>query len=119
MAGHKPLHYAAGGGHSEKVSRERISPDAALALLNLGAEVNLQTDRAETALHLAAGRAGRQGSVEMVDRLLRWGADETIVCSRGKTARELVNTRRAIHRKVPGDDERVLALLARAPANRA
>lgn len=113
MAGQKPLHYAAGGSYSET-----ISPDAALALLNLGAEVNAQTDCAETALHLAAGRAGQPGSVQVVDLLLRRGADETIVNSRGKTARELVNTR-TIYGKVPGDDERVLDLLAQAPANRA
>lgn len=54
----------------------------------------------------------------MVDLLLRWGADETIITRQGKTPRELVNTRR-IHMKVPGDDECVLSLLARAPANRA
>lgn len=113
MSGDRPLHYAAGGGYAES-----INPNAALALLNLGAEVNAQTDYAQTALHLAASRAGQEGSVEVVDLLLALGADETIVCSGGKTARDLVNTR-GIHMRVPGDDERVLALLARAPANRA
>lgn len=115
MAGQKPLHYAAGASYTD-----RISPEAALSLLNLGAEVNALTDGGETALHFAAARAGKQGSVEMVDVLLSRGADETIVSERrgGKTARELVNTRR-IFRKIYGDDERVLTMLVRAPANRA
>eukprot|EP00752_Nemacystus_decipiens_P006479 g5833.t1 len=113
MLGQRPLHYAAGGSYTRK-----ISPDAAFALLKLGAEVNAQTDDGETALHLVADRAGTQGSVKMVELLLRWGADETIACSRGKTARDLANTCR-IFNEVPGDDKRVLALLARAPADRA
>ena len=114
MIDHRPLHYAAGFSYTQT-----ISPQAALALLDLGAEINAQSGDGQTALH-AAARAGEPGSAEMVDLLLRRGADETILSRQGKTAWELVNARRcSIHVNVPGDDERVLALLARAPADRA
>lgn len=111
----KPLHCAAGAGYLS----DGVWPEATLALLNLGAEVNARTNLGkETALHHAASKAGRQGAVEVVRLLLRWGADETIVCTRGKTAAEWIGTRR-VFTKVPGDDERVRGLLARAPADRA
>ncbi|CAN0319939.1 unnamed protein product, partial [Ectocarpus fasciculatus] len=109
MSGSRPLHRAAAGEHYR-----RASPEASLALLNLGAEVNAQADyNGETALHNAAEVAGRPGSVQVVDLLLRWGADETIVSKRGKTAADQIGTRRLL-RTVPGDEERVRSLLARA-----
>ncbi|CAM9744400.1 unnamed protein product [Ectocarpus fasciculatus] len=107
-SGSRPLHYAAKGS----------SPETSLALLNFGAEVNAQTEYGETALHSASVFAERPGSVEVVDLLLRWGADETIVSKRGETAADRIGSRR-LFRAVPGDDERVRSLLARAPAERA
>ncbi|CAM9437350.1 unnamed protein product [Ectocarpus sp. 6 AP-2014] len=109
MSGSRPLHCAA----------EEARPEASLALLNLGAEVNAQTVSGETALHRAAAKVGRRrGSVQVVSLLLRWGADETIVCKQGKTAADRIGTRRFPWTE-PGDDERVRSLLARAPADRA
>ena len=121
-AGHdKPLHCAAGSG----CLTGRVCPEAALALLNLGADVNAQSRDGETALHEAASNAGKPGSVEVVDLLLRWGADEAIVSSRGKTAAEMVGTdRRSVFVGLPDHVERVRSyervrtLLERAPADR-
>ncbi|CAM9705622.1 unnamed protein product [Ectocarpus fasciculatus] len=113
MSGSRPLHRAAAGDHNR-----RASPEASLALLQLGAEVNAQTEYGETALHNAAEVAGRPGSVQVVDLLLRWGADETIVSKQGEMAADMIGTRMG-HRTVPGDEERVRSLLARAPAERA
>ncbi|CBJ48667.1 ankyrin repeat protein [Ectocarpus siliculosus] len=108
-SGSRPLHWAA----------EEASPEASLALLNLGAEVNAQTISGETALHYAAAAVGqRHGSAQVVDLLLRWGADETIVSKQGETAADSIGTRRC-HRTDPEDDERARSLLARAPADRA
>lgn len=112
----KPLHYAAGFGFMYDI----VSPEAVLALLNVGAEVNAQTRYGETALHKAASRAGQHGSAEAVKLLLRWGADETIVSARGKTAADNVGARRRFGREAgDDDDELVRTLLARAPADRA
>lgn len=109
MSGSSALHCAA----------EEASPEASLALLNLGAEVNAQTDSGETALHHAAATVGqRRDTVQVVDLLLRWGADETIVSKQGKTAADRIRTRR-LFRTEPGDDERARSLLTRAPADRA
>ncbi|CAN0232581.1 unnamed protein product [Ectocarpus sp. 8 AP-2014] len=109
MSGPSALHCAA----------EEASPEASLALLNLGAEVNAQTESGETALHHAAAKVGqRRDSVQVMDLLLRWGADETIVSKQGKTASGEIGTRRFL-RTVTGDEERARSLLARAPADRA
>lgn len=113
----KPLHYAAGAGYLDT----GVWPEAVLALLNLGAEVNSPTEYSgQTALHCVAAKAGQRGTVEAVDLLLRRGADETIVSRHGKTALESIGTRSVSRSlRVPGDDERVRSLLTRAPANRA
>ncbi|CAM9441344.1 unnamed protein product, partial [Ectocarpus sp. 12 AP-2014] len=98
---------------------EGASPEDSLSLLNFGAEVNAQTEYGETALHYAAAEVGqRRGAVQVVDLLLRWGADETIVSKRGETAADRIGTHRN-YRTELGDDERARSLLARAPAHRA
>ena len=105
-----PLHAAADG----------VAPDSCLALLEYGADVNDQTDRGRTALHLAASKGAHKHAVEVVDILLRWGADETAVCKEGKTAPSMVGTRYVYRgHTVPENTERVRNLLARAPADRA
>ena len=71
--GGTPLHEAA----------SKLSTKAATALLEHGADVNAQDRGESTPLHSAAAMAGqecagRQGAADMVDLLLRSGADETI-----------------------------------------
>lgn len=77
--GHTPLHEAAEG----------PSVKALLALLKHGADINAQNVREETALHWAAKTAGRQGIAEVVDSLLRSGADEAILNDDDETAAEV------------------------------
>ncbi len=110
MATSTPLHAAAGG----------LAPEAALALLQCGADIHAKSWRGKTALHLAAAKAAHKDAVHVVDLLLRWGADENVVCDSGRTAEEMVGTERVnpFH-AVPENVERVRGLLARAPADRA
>ena len=79
-----------------------------LALLEHGADVNAQDEDQDTPLHVAVYNAGEQGAAEVIDSILRSGADETILNGEGKTAMD-----------VAGDEfERVRELLANAPADR-
>lgn len=55
----------------------KLAHGMALSLLKHGFKVNVVEYNGETALHLAVGRARSPGCAEMVDLLLRWGADET------------------------------------------
>ncbi|CAM9787414.1 unnamed protein product, partial [Laminaria digitata] len=83
-------------------------------------------------LHLAAQQGGKDGAAEMVDLLLRWGADESELDRDGKTAAEVVPTGgfrgdvlEAIssgvytEHSLETDADRVRELLANAPADRA
>lgn len=54
----------------------------------------------------------------MVDLLLRWGADETIVDRTGETAFDILGMVEEVN-GLAGDAERVRELLANAPINRA
>ena len=105
--GGTPLHHAA----------RCLSLDALLALSKHGADVNILDRRRETPLHVAARHAGRRRAAEAVDSLLRFGADETISSARGNTAANVKRSRPK--RFLPWDFERVLRLLANAPADRA
>ncbi|CAM9430345.1 unnamed protein product [Laminaria digitata] len=76
-----------------------LALEAMVALLRHGAPVNATTVTREDGeaairiiptLHIAARRGGAPGAVEMVDLLLRWGADETRVNRRRQTAAEVV-----------------------------
>lgn len=58
--------------------------------LKHGAIVNAETDYDETPVHAATCQAGSHVAVEIVDLLLRSGADETIVDQDGRTAAESV-----------------------------
>ena len=105
-----PLHAAAEG----------VAPEACLALLKFGADLNAKIRGGETALHRVAPKAAHRDAVQMVDLLLRWGADETAVCSNGRTAEDMIGTRHVYRRhSIPDSTERVRTLLARAPADRA
>lgn len=114
-----PLHVAAGKG----------SRRAVLALLRSGADVGSRDCRSNTALHLAACPywIPTESSPEVVDTLLRWGADETAVNEDDRTPAEALAARIEVKvaagvRDVDQTSEvesRVFALLARAPADRA
>lgn len=109
-----PLHYAAC----------TLSADVCIALLRHGADVNAQNRYHFTPLYRAADKVGTQGSAEVVDILLRSGADETAADIEGATPQDLVEYKLA-EEQAPGvvadeeDIERVRMLLASAPANRA
>lgn len=93
---------------------------AAKALLDHGADVNAQAGDSQTPLMLAAFLARMEGALELVDSLLRSGADETMADSEGRTAAGSVGlfptrTLSDIEENV----ERVRQLLANAPVDRA
>ena len=104
-----PLHLAA------NTSR----PAAVFVLLKHGASVQLQDVGGFTALHMAAAKAGTLGAAEVVDILLRQGADENIKNSHGETAADVVGSRVEEQNSLPKECERARRLLANAPADRA
>ena len=104
-----PLHDAAGG----------LSLEALSALFKHGAYINPKNTNRNTPLHFAALGGGTQGAAEVVDMLLRLGADETIVDDYGKTAADIVGEDVPEENRLAADVECVLKLLANAPANRA
>ena len=93
------------------------SPDAVLALLKHGANVNVLGAYAQTPLFLAASNAGKSGAVRIVETLLRWGADESASDEDGSIARDVIGTN--FPHLVEQDVERVRQLLDNAPADRA
>ena len=103
-----PLHNAAG----------RLSREPVVALLEHGADANAQDEDQDTPLHWAAAKAGMQGAAEVVDSLLRSGADETILNDQGKSAADVISISTARVSQVGGNVERVCKLLANAPADR-
>eukprot|EP00752_Nemacystus_decipiens_P007696 g6879.t1 len=90
-----------------------------LALLKHGANVNAQENRLETPLMWVASRAGTKGAAEVVDSLLRAGADETILNVDGDQAADVVGGGVQEEDSLAEDVERVRELLANAPADRA
>lgn len=108
--GARPLHAAAA----------TLSLGAAVVLLRHGAQVNSRIPMYPlTALHLAAMNAGRQGAAEMVDVLLRSGADETVTNEDGFTAAERAGDWVDEEDRAAGEIDRVRKLLRDAPADRA
>lgn len=75
--------------------------------------------RNESPLHIAARQGGKERAAEAVDLLLKWGADESELDNDGKTAAEVVGADVSEEWSLAADADRVLELLARAPANRA
>ena len=102
--------------HAATTSR---SIAASLVLLRHGASVSKQSAAGRTPLHQAASNAGALGSAELVDLLLRRGADEEAVDRDGRTAADVVESLVGGNDGVAGDVERVRKLLANAPADRA
>lgn len=95
-----------------------------LVLLRAGANVHSKEPcTRETPLHKVC-RYVLEGAADAVDLLLRWGANETAIGDEGHTAAELVGVDN-IYNEVRGDKEseagieRLRALLANAPADRA
>eukprot|EP00752_Nemacystus_decipiens_P007341 g6567.t1 len=104
-----PLHNAAG----------RLRREPLLALLELGADVNAQDQDQDTSLHWAAANAGAGEAAEVVDSLLRSGADETIINDDGKAVMDVVGVLAGEELQASEDLDRVRKLLAKAPADRA
>eukprot|EP00752_Nemacystus_decipiens_P004985 g4533.t1 len=105
--GGTPLHFASSA----------LCLEAALALLKHGAGVNSRESLGSTPLHAAARQAGRRRAADMVDLLLRWGADETATDRFGQTPADAVE-RICYAGSEVGGVERVRELLANAPAER-
>ena len=99
------------------LAAKKSSVSAVAMLLKHGASVNMRNATGRTPLHAAAASAGGLGTVEVVDHLLRWGADEKAADSDGQTPVDVIG---ADFQSSPADDvERVRQLLANAPADRA
>lgn len=109
VAGGNPLHVAAAC----------LSVESALVLLRHGAQVNSRASSPSTPLHCAAFLAGKQGAAEMVDFLLRSGADETIKNEDGFSAADRIGYGVEEQDRVAEDFERVCKLLASASVDRA
>lgn len=91
--------------------------EAALCLVNLGADVNALTEKlGQAPLHYAAAQAGKKGTADMADLLIRWGADETIADKNGQKALDVIGSRVREEGRLAQDMERVRKLLANAPA---
>eukprot|EP00752_Nemacystus_decipiens_P016405 g14662.t1 len=105
------LHMAASHAHTPSV----------LALLKYGARADKKNGRGQSPLHAAAAavNAGIFGTVEVVDLLLRHGTDEKAIDIDGQTAADVIRTPVEGHDRRAEDVERVLALLANSPADRA
>jgi len=96
-------------------------------LLNHGARVNAQDLNLQTPLPYAAAYAGTQDlggddveiKADLVDALLRWGADETIVDKNGKAAADVLADETEEGNRLKEHVVRVRRLLAHAPADRA
>ncbi|CAM9835929.1 unnamed protein product [Ectocarpus fasciculatus] len=111
-SGHTVLHMAA--------AAQPCAKAATLALLlEYGADVHAQTKWGTAVLAYVTARAGSQDAVEVVDLLLRWGADETHAARKGRRAADVIGLKVPYKDRVPEVIERVRKLLANAPADRA
>ncbi|CAM9307678.1 unnamed protein product, partial [Ectocarpus sp. 4 AP-2014] len=96
--------------------------DAALALLHSGANVASVNAFGYSPLHGTARQGGRAGVPRMIDLLLKWGADETVVDRDGNRPIDVIGTtsraqEESGHQR--GEHESLRKLLANAPADRA
>ena len=117
-AGASVDHVSGGGGTPLHLAVSRGSGAAVLLLLRHGASINKQSATGRTPLHSAAVAAGTQVNIaELVDLLLRQGADETVRNIDGQTAADLVGSQ--AENLNSREVARVRELLANAPADRA
>ena len=107
--GFTPLHTAA------FMSR----PAALVALSKHGACVGQRDVKKRTPLHYAAAKAGKVGAAEVVDLLLRHGADEKVIDIEGKSPADLIGSMVDEQDRMAEGVARVRKLLANAPADRA
>ena len=105
------LHKAAAGGQVEVIR----------AAIKHGVHVNAQDGRHSTPLHRAALRIWAHGAADVVDCLLRSGADETILNNAGETPATVLEdvAGDTYNDQLPHEVDRVRRLLANAPADRA
>lgn len=68
-----------------------IEPQLVAALLHHGALVNTQNETGQTVLHMAVRNGREQTTVEIVDMLLRAGADETLLDCDGYDVEDLLD----------------------------
>lgn len=80
-AGWTPLHSACRAGACE----------ATLALLKNGANADAKDNEGNTSMHLASQELP-EGAGKVVDLLLRWGADETVINESGATALQVLTS---------------------------
>lgn len=93
-------------------------PEAVLALLKHGASVSKKDAIGATPLHRSVVCAGRHGTAEVVDLLLRRGADEkAVVTTNALKAVDLVGCGVEDEETLADDVERARKLLANAPAD--
>ncbi len=111
-------HESGNGGTPLHAATTSRSIAAALVLLKHGASASKQNTAGRTPLHVAAANAGTLGIADVVDLLLRRGADEKAVDREGKAAADMIGSF-VEHNSVAEDVERVRRLLANAPADRA
>ncbi|CAM9118006.1 unnamed protein product, partial [Scytosiphon promiscuus] len=97
-----------------------LNLEAVIALLKHGADVNsADEDEEETSLLYVATHAGTRGVAEIVDVLLRSGADEAIVDTQGCTPLDAIGSRVDEEQYLVEDFDQVCELLTNAPADRA
>lgn len=87
------------------------------ALVGHGADVNTQNENGDAPLHFAARAGGDQDAAELVDFLLRSGADETVVNRNNDAAADVVG-RREHEDDTEENMARVRKLLANASIDR-
>lgn len=97
----------------------RYNVELVLALLRSGAGVNVLDQNHRTPLHFAAAKAGRPGGSDVVDMLLKWGADETIADDGGKTPMDVVGAQIRERHHIADDIARTKRLLGNASGDRA
>lgn len=104
-----PQHFAAHGG----------DPATIEALVTRGADLSARTTlKGKSPLHIAAGHAQTRAVQELV---LRWGADETQLDGRGRSASDIVGVLKNVFDRGAGhaeEVERIKVMLANAPADR-
>lgn len=98
----------------------QYSLEGVLALLKHGADIDEPNVQLRTPLVFAASNAGTPGAVEMVDLLLKSGADETIVDDQGRAAVDVIGWLTEDYDDADVQEEigRVHQLLTNAPADR-